>query len=36
MNAAWAVWTIRGGGDTQTLLAVKNILNFLHSQAVGM
>ena len=23
MNAAWVVWTITGGGDTQTLLAGK-------------
>ena len=23
MNAAWVVWTIVGGGDTQTLLAGK-------------
>ena len=35
MNAASVVWTIKGGGDTQTLLAVKK-LNFLHSQVVGM
>ena len=26
------VWTIRGGGDTYTLLAVHKKLNFLHSQ----
>ena len=25
MNAAWVVWTIIGGGDTQTLLAGKKI-----------
>ena len=34
MNAAWVVWTIIGGGGTQTLLAVKK-LNFMHSQMVG-
>ena len=35
MNAAWVVWTIVGGGDTQTLL-VKAIVNFMNSEAVGM
>ena len=25
MNAAWVVWTIIAGGDTQTLLAGKKI-----------
>ena len=25
MNAAWAVWSIIGGGGTQTLLAAKKI-----------
>ena len=29
------MWTIIGGGDTQILLAVKN-LNFMNYQAVGM
>ena len=29
------MWTIKGGGDTQALLAVKK-LNFLHSQAAGV
>ena len=24
MNAAWVVWIIKGGGDTQTLLTVLN------------
>ena len=28
------VWTIIGDRDTQTLLAGKTILNFMHSQAV--
>ena len=26
------VWTIIGGGDTQTLLAGKKTLNFMHSR----
>ena len=34
MNATWVEWTIKGGGDTQTLLAVKKS-NFSHSQVAG-
>ena len=34
-NAASLVLTILGGGDTQTLLAGKEILNFMHSWVVG-
>ena len=30
MNAAWVVWTIIGGGDTQLLLIGKKKLNFMH------
>ena len=29
MNAAWVVWSIIGGGDTQTLLAGKKQLTAL-------
>ena len=35
MNATRVVWTIIGGGDTQTLLAGKKKLSFMHSQVVG-
>ena len=34
MNAAWVVWAIKGGADTQKLLGVKK--NFSHSQVTGM
>ena len=36
MNAASVVRTITGHGDIQTLLVVKKISNFMHSQVVGM
>ena len=30
------MWTTEGGGDTQTLLAVKKLWNFLNSRVAGM
>ena len=37
MNAAGVVLTLKGGGGTQTLLAVKNnFTNLLHPQAAGI
>ena len=36
MNAAWVVGTITDSGDTKTLLALKKILYFCHSQMAGM
>ena len=35
LNAAGVVWMIIDGGDTQTLLAGKFFLTFMHSRVVG-
>ena len=34
MNTVWVVWTIIGGGDTQTLLAGKKIELYAFSGSV--